>query len=63
MAYRFYVTDCLQILTLNIAKRMGGEYADTRYRDIIAPNPKYADDRTVEQIIADVVRRAGLEVV
>lgn len=62
LAYRFYVTDCLKMLTLNTAKIGGGDFVRGRFAEQIAPCPHTVDDRTAEEIIEDVVRRAGLEV-
>lgn len=51
--YRYYVTDLLWNYTRG--------YALTRsFRDEM--HPKAEDNRTVDEIVADVTRRAGLEV-
>ena len=55
-AYRVYVTDCLKLIaenTKNIALKL-------RYYDII--QPKKADTRTGDEIVADIIKRAGLVV-
>ena len=49
-AYRIYVTDALRIVAENTA----------RYADII--DPKKQDNRTCEEITADIVERCGLVV-
>ena len=59
-AYRIYVTDCLRIISENTAKMGGGSYVTAKFSDII--NPKPADNRTGEQIAADIIKRAGIEV-
>ena len=61
LAYRIYVTDCLRIIGENIAKRCDGSYITTKFADII--NPKPADNRTGEEIAADIIKRAGIEVI
>ena len=60
-AYRIYVTDCLRIISENTAKMGGGSYITVKLADII--NPKLVDDRTGEEIAADIINRAGIEVI
>ena len=55
-AYRVYVTDCLKLIaenTVNISLKL-------RYYDII--QPKKEDTRTGDEIVADIIKRAGLVV-
>ena len=59
-AYRIYVTDCLRIISENTAKMCGGSYMKAKLADII--NPKQVDNRTGEEIAADIIKRAGIEV-
>ncbi|MBO5969489.1 MAG: hypothetical protein J6S14_13430 [Clostridia bacterium] len=61
MAYRFYVADCLRIITENTAKSVGGAYVTVKFSDVIDPKP--ADTRTGAEIAADVINRAGIEVI
>ena len=60
LAYRIYVCDCLRISSENTAKMCGGAYITAKLADII--NPKSVDDRTGEEIAADIIKRAGIEV-
>ena len=60
-AYRIYVTDCLRIISENTAKMGGGSYITAKSSDLI--NPKPADNRTGEEIAADIIKRAGIEVI
>ena len=60
LAYRIYVTDCLRIISENTAKMGGGSYMKAKLADIINPNP--VDNRTGEEIAADIIKRAGIEV-
>ena len=60
-AYRIYVTDCLRMATENTAKMSGGSYISAKLADII--NPKPVDNRNGEEIAADIIKRAGIEVV
>ena len=53
-----YTSDALKILTENTAKYAGGSYMNTRLEDIL--NQKPQDNRTAEEIAADVIQRAGL---
>ena len=61
LAYRIYVTDCLRMVTENTAKMSGGSYISAKFADII--NPKPVDNRTGEEIAADIIKRAGIEVI
>lgn len=59
-AYRVYVTDALRLTAENTAKYVGGEYIKARYIEII--EPKKQDNRTCEEITADIIQRCGLVV-
>ena len=59
-AYRIYVSDALLLIGKNTANYSGGTSLRQRYVDIIGGAKR--DDRTGEEIAADIIRRAGLEV-
>ena len=61
LAYRIYVTDCLRIISENTAKTGGGSYITAKFADII--NQKPVDNRDGEEIAADIIKRAGIEVI
>ena len=61
LAYRIYVSDCLRIISENTAKMCGGSYITAKLADII--NPKHVENRTGEEIAADIIKRAGIEVI
>ena len=61
LAYRIYVTDCLRIISENTAKMVEGSYITAKFADII--NPKPVDNRTGDEIAADIIKRAGIEVI
>ena len=61
LAYRIYVTDCLRIISENTAKIGGGSYINAKISDII--NPKPVDNRTGEEIAADIIKLAGIDVI
>ena len=61
LAYRIYVGDCLRIIGENTAKMGSGSYIIDKLADII--NPKTVDDRTGEEIAADIIKLAGIEVI
>lgn len=61
LAYRIYVSDCLRIISENTAKIGGGSYITAKFEDII--NPKPVDNRAGEEIAADIIKRAGIEVI
>ena len=55
-AYRVYVTDCLKL----IAENTGNISLKLRYYDII--QQKKVDTRTGDEIVEDIIKRAGLVV-
>lgn len=59
-AYRIYVTDALRIAGENTARYASGDYIKARYADMI--EPKKQDNRTCEEITADIVARCGLTI-
>ena len=61
VAYRIYVTDCLRIMAENMAKYSGGTYLTKRYADVVKRRP--SDNRTGEEIAAEVIEKAGLVVI
>lgn len=56
--YRAYVTDTLQMINKNIVQRYGGSYLRNRWADGLAIQK---ETRTAEEIVADVIKRAGLK--
>lgn len=59
-AYRVYVTDILKLIAENTANFAKGQYMKMRYYDIITP--KKQDTRTGDEIVEDIIKRAGLVV-
>ena len=60
-AVKFYYAECLRVITENTAKMGGGSYITVKLADII--NPKPVDNRAGEEIAADIIKRAGIEVI
>lgn len=59
--YRAYLYECIRIIGENTAGLVKeGRYIPTAYDEVIHPKPQ--DNRTAEEIVADVVKKAGLEV-
>lgn len=56
LKYRYYMTDC----AWGVLKMLGAKDVK-RFADIIDPKPE--DNRSAEEIIADITARAGLKVV
>lgn len=56
-AYRVYVTDCLR----RMAVFCGADGSLPRYADLLNPQ-KSTDNRSGDEILADIVTRAGLEI-
>ena len=59
-AFRIYTAECLRTMTENTAKFAGGSFVQAKYSDLIDPKPQ--DNRTCEEITAEVVKRCGLVV-
>lgn len=59
-AYRVYVTDALRIVSENTAKFVGGHSIGKRYIDVVRPRKQ--DERSCEEITADIIARCGLVV-
>ena len=59
-SYRIYVTDALRVVAENTARFASGNYIKARYADMI--EPKKQDNRTGDEIVADIIKRAGLVV-
>lgn len=60
-AVKIYYAECLRIITENTAKIGGGSYIAVKLADIL--NPKQVENRTGEEIAADIIKRAGIEVI
>lgn len=60
-AYNAYTAECLRIITENTAKLSHGSYIQKSYIDMIYPHA--VDNRTGEEIAADVIKAAGLKVI
>ena len=59
-AYLVYVSDCLKMISENTANISRGQYMKARYYDII--HPAKVDTRTGDEIVEDIIKRAGLVV-
>lgn len=57
MAYRVYVTDVLQLLTMNTATHASGNYVKRRFYDIITPQK--VETRTGDEIKAHMKNVLG----
>lgn len=60
-AWKAYAGECLRLMTESTAKMGGGSYIQAKWADII--NPKPIDERTGEEIVADVIKNAGLTLI
>ena len=61
VAYRIYVTDCLRMMTENTARFAKGNYITKRYADFL--KKPVCENKTGEEIAADVIKKAGLVVI
>lgn len=55
-----YMARCARLICENMARTSGGMMITEEFTDIIHKKP--AEERTAQQIIDDVVARAGIEV-
>lgn len=60
MAIDTYNAECLRIIAENTARLSRGSYLKVTLSDIL--NPKPEDNRTGEEIVDDIIKKAGLEV-
>ena len=58
---RRYITDGIQMITQNTAGCDKRLYLSIGYEDIISPKPE--ESQSAEDIVADVVKNAGLKLV
>lgn len=56
-----YIANAIQMISENTARKAGDRYLSLSYREIIHPKP--VDNRTGDEIVEDIIRRAGLTVV
>ena len=61
LAYSIYVTESLRMVAENTAKLSQGTYIAARFYDMI--NQKPVVNRTGEEIAADIIKRAEIEVI
>lgn len=57
----YYVTDALKVISESVAERIGGRYMEERFADLMNGTIQ-KDDRTADEIAADIIERAGLKV-
>lgn len=60
--FRRYIADCLWAIAKNTAAGFGGSWFETRYAESRS-DAKKQDNRTGDEIVADIIARAGLEVI
>lgn len=56
-AYRIYISDVLKAM----AEGIGGVTVNHRFYDVL--HPKKEDKRTANEIVEDIISRAGIEVI
>lgn len=55
-----YIANGIQMISENTARKAGDRYLSLSYREIIHPKP--VDNRTGDEIVEDVIQRAGLKI-
>ena len=58
--FRGYIANGIQMISENTARKAGDRYLSLSYREIIHPKP--VDNRTGDEIVEDIIRRAGLKI-
>ena len=61
LAYQIYMTDALRMIAENTAKLSGGSYMTKRYAEVLVKEKP--DNRTGDEIAADIIKKAGLVVI
>lgn len=61
IAYRIYVTDTLRVMVENTARFAGGSYVKARFYDMVYGAKKQVNEKSGDEIVAEIVSRAGLE--
>ena len=61
-AYRFYVSECLKIISENTANYGGGKFMNKSLYDVLNSHG-FESAKNAEEIIDDIVKRAGIEVI
>lgn len=59
--FRVYIADSLQVLTENTAKFAGGTVINARFYDMVTRQLNAEEKKSGEEIVVDIVTRAGLE--
>ena len=59
-AYRAYMAECLRLLVENVATVTTGKYISAKWADICDNKNKEDDNRTGDEIAADVIKHIGL---
>lgn len=60
-AYKTYLAECMRMMTENTAKFAGGRYMNVSFAEMLHPKP--IDTRTGDEIVADIIKGAGLTIV
>ena len=60
-AYRIYITDAVKAIAENTANYAGGKAPTVRYADFLTR--RMIEEMNGEQMVADVLERAGIKVV
>ena len=63
MSFRAYLTDAVQAVANNAAHIGGGTVINTRWAEVIDDRRRRDDGRSAEEIIADVIEKAGITVI
>lgn len=61
--YQEYVCENLRIIGENTSKLGGGSYLTLKFHDLVDPKKPEQDERTGDEIVADVIEKCGLKVV
>lgn len=61
-SWRVYVADALMAIAENTARFGGGRHPQSRWTEIVDRRAVPEDDRTAEEIIADIAERAGITI-
>lgn len=60
-AYKTYLAECMRMVSENTAKFAGGRYMSISFAEMLRPKP--VDNRSGDEIVADIINGAGLTIV
>lgn len=61
--WRIYIADSLQCAAMGISQIAGTGYIEKRYSEIFHISKEKKEERTAEELVADIINEIGIEVI